>query len=209
MPGNNFSTLPTGQRRTAPIKLVPLSEYTTEHAPLLDKKRLKAAKNRSVDKSDTSSKWRALVHKHMNKHKYAFWLFTPRFRLIVMKNGPAKSTPTCKKDFEVSETLTEGKSAILGKTGFGFNLKQWLHFLKLCLIVLRAPSIQYFWRSMDETNDGPVWRSSGCFCSKLISAFRKRPPTRISPSCKKRLSGRKFAVERLLFSNDRISSAKW
>ncbi|XP_044741248.1 uncharacterized protein LOC123302391 isoform X4 [Chrysoperla carnea] len=139
----------------APIKLVPLSEYTTEHAPLLDKKRLKAAKNRSVDKSDTSSKWRALVHKHMNKHKYAFWLFTPRFRLIVMKNGPAKSTPTCKKDFEVSETLTEGKSAILGKTGFGFNLKQWLHFLKLCLIVLRAPSIQYFWRSMDETNDGP------------------------------------------------------
>ena len=52
----------------APTKFESLSEWIDVGRPLLDTKRLRAARNVSVVRSDTSSKWAALVEKQSNAH---------------------------------------------------------------------------------------------------------------------------------------------
>ena len=52
----------------APTKFEPLSEWIDVGGPLLDMKHLRAARNASVVRSDTSSKWAALVEKQTNAH---------------------------------------------------------------------------------------------------------------------------------------------
>ena len=54
--------------RDAPTKFVPLSEKIVCGHPLLDIKRLNAARNLSVDKSEVASKCMAFVEKHTKMH---------------------------------------------------------------------------------------------------------------------------------------------
>uniref|UniRef100_A0A8D8LD12 (northern house mosquito) hypothetical protein n=1 Tax=Culex pipiens TaxID=7175 RepID=A0A8D8LD12_CULPI len=66
----------------APTKLVPLSDQISATGPLREVNRCKACRKRSVERSDTSSRCTALVHRHTNRHTYA---------LIAVRRGPGRT----------------------------------------------------------------------------------------------------------------------
>ncbi|KAK0073235.1 hypothetical protein PV325_010048 [Microctonus aethiopoides] len=74
---------------SAPIKLVPQSEWIIAGKPLREENRLKAAMNVSVEHPVTASRWTADVVKHTNMQIHPLSVFAPGPFQVLMAIGPA------------------------------------------------------------------------------------------------------------------------
>ena len=77
----------------APTKFNPLSLQIVCGLPLLETNLSMPARNASVVRSEMTSRWMALVEKHMNTHTCAVMMTGFRVCPCFREKGPAKSIP--------------------------------------------------------------------------------------------------------------------
>ena len=139
--------------RSAPIKLVPLSDLISSGGPLRLTNCRKAIMKSSVSNDGTSSRKTARVVKQVNKHPQRF--AEPRPHLTI--SGSKKSTLENVKGGLYGCNLSFGRGAMTCFIGLSFNRRHLKQFLMIFFAKPLPPSIQNIFLVCARVCSLPAW----------------------------------------------------
>ena len=146
--------------RSAPTKLVPLSDLITSGSPLRLTNCPNAIMKASVSSDGTSSRTMARVVKQVKRHPQHFVEPLPH----LTTSGPKKSTSENIKGGLYGCSLSLGRGAMTCFTGLSFSPRHLKHFLMMFFAKPLPPIIQNIFSSAPGFalhQHGPDFRDSG------------------------------------------------